>query len=150
MTTLASIVTEFFKQDEWPFVTMEEGTAYKVDFRGDNGQWVCYAQIWEEQRRVAFYSICPLKVPSTKLLTVAEFVTRANYGLIVGNFELDFNDGEVRYKTSIDIEGSELTPVTFQQIVYANVLTMDHYLPSLMSVIYSEVAPSEAIAQSEQ
>jgi hypothetical protein len=26
----------------------------------------------------------------------AEFITRANYGLIIGNFELDFEDGEIR------------------------------------------------------
>lgn len=150
MSPLANVVTEFFTQDEWPFVTMEEGTAYKVNFQGDNGQWVCYVQTWEDQQQVAFYSICPLKVPETKLLPVAEFLTRANYGLIIGNFELDFSDGEARYKTSIDIEGGTLTPEIVKQMVYANVIMMDRYLPGLMSVIYGETSPSEAVAQSEQ
>ena len=29
---------------------------------------------------------------------MAEFLTRANFGLKIGKFELDYNDGEVRYQ----------------------------------------------------
>jgi len=35
---------------------------------------------------------------------VNEFLTRANYGLNIGNFEMDFQDGEIRFKTAIDVE----------------------------------------------
>ena len=39
---------------------------------------------------------------------IAEFLTRTNYSMIIGNFELDFADGEIRYKTSIDVQGDFL------------------------------------------
>jgi len=38
-----------------------------------------------------------------------KFLTRANYGMMIGNFEMDFTDGEIRYKTSIDVEGDKLS-----------------------------------------
>jgi hypothetical protein len=34
-------------------------------------------------------------------------------------------------------------------LVYANVTMMDEYLPGIMSVIYGEVEPKDAIAQIE-
>jgi hypothetical protein len=43
-----------------------------------------------------------------KQQTIAKFITRANYGMSLGNFELDFNDGEIRYKTSIDVTDDRL------------------------------------------
>ena len=80
---------------------------------------------------------------------MAEFMTRANYGMIVGNFELNYEDGEVRYKTSIDIGDSDLSLMLVKQIVYPNVATMDLYLPGLMAVIYSDASPADAIAKIE-
>jgi len=96
------------------------------------------------------YSICPIRAPEDKRPAVAEFLTRANYGLLIGNFEMDFEDGEIRYKTSIDVEGDRLSPALLRQLTYANVVTMDRYLPGIMSVIYGNVTPVEAIAQIER
>ena len=80
---------------------------------------------------------------------MAEFLTRANYGLIIGNFEMDLTDGEVRYKTGIDVEGDRLSAALVKNLVYANVLTMDQYLPGIMRLIYADVSPAEAIVQVE-
>jgi hypothetical protein len=49
---------------------------------------------------------------------VAEFLTRANSGMVIGNFELDFADGEIRYKTSIDVEGDKLSYAIIKRLVY--------------------------------
>ena len=77
------------------------------------------------------------------------FLTRANYGLLIGNFEMDYNDGEVRYKTSIDVEGDRLSKALVKRLVYDNLAVMDRYLPGVLSVIYGGASPTEAIAQVE-
>jgi hypothetical protein len=41
---------------------------------------------------------------------MAEYLTRANYGLILGNFAMDMADGEVHYKVSVDFEDGLLSP----------------------------------------
>ena len=51
----------------------------------------------------------PIRVAEEQRQIVAELLARINYGLNIGNFELDMTDGEIRYKTSIDVEGGELT-----------------------------------------
>ena len=80
---------------------------------------------------------------------VAEFITRANFGMIIGNFEFDYSDGEIRYKTSVDLEGVEVQSNLLRNLVYANVLTMDKYFTGLMRVMYGGITPDEAIREIE-
>ncbi len=144
--TLFDVVAQFFEDDDWTFVTLPDTHALRLSFRGDRGQWNCYAQAREEQQQIVFYSICPIAIPEHQRMTVAEFITRANYGMIIGNFELDFEDGEVRYKTSLDVEGGTLTSEMIRQLVYANVLTIDRYLPGLATIAEQNLNAKEAIA----
>jgi hypothetical protein len=142
-------MVNFFKEDDWPFVQIEGKPILQMLFQGENGKWTCYARARVEQEQFIFYSVCPVNAPENKRLAVAEFLTRANSGMIIGNFELDFADGEIRYKTSIDVEGNSLSSALIKRLVYANVTMMDEYLPGIMSVIYADVSPVQAIAQIE-
>lgn len=139
----------FFKNDDWPFVQLSGQPALQIIFQGKNGKWNCYARAREEQQQFVFYSICPVNAPEDKRQAVAEFITRANCGMMIGNFELDFNDGEISYKTSIDVEGDRISSALIQRLVYANVMMMDEYLPGMLSVIYGNVSPVNAITQIE-
>jgi len=142
-------IINFFTEDDWAYTKIQGEPTLRLAFQGQNGKWTCYAKAREQQQQFVFYSICPVKVPETKNLAIAEFIARANFGMIIGNFELDFTDGEIRYKTSIDVEGANLTFTQIKRLVYANVMMMDQYLPGIMSVIDSDVEPKDAIAQIE-
>ncbi|MBC7261328.1 MAG: YbjN domain-containing protein [Chloroflexi bacterium] len=143
-------MVQFFEEDGWRFQQLEGKPIIRMLFSGENGTWMCYAQAREEHQRFLFYSVMESKVPLEKRLAVAEYLTRANYGLILGNFELDLSDGEVRYKTSIDVEGGQLTSQMIRNMVYANLMMMDKYLPGIMKVVYGDIAPADAIAQIEK
>ena len=140
---------QFFEEDNWNFKPLEDQPVLRMGFQGDNGNWACFARARDESQRFIFYSSLELRVPAAKRPDVAEFLTRANYGMLIGNFEMDYADGEVRYRTSVDVEGSELVQTMIKNIVYVNVLMMDKYLPGLMSVIYAGVSPQEAIEKVE-
>jgi hypothetical protein len=150
MRAILDIVTTFFKEDDWSFQQLEGQPILQIGFQGDNGQWTCFAMAREEQAQFVFYSVCATRAPEARRPTLAEFLTRANYGLIIGNFELDWGDGEVRYKTSLDVEGDRLTPALVKQMAYANVVTMDRYLPGIMRVMYGDVSPAEAMVEIDE
>lgn len=149
MAQMIDQMVAFFKEDEWPYTELEGGAVLGIVFQGQHGQWSCYAQAREEQQQFLFYSVCPVSAPANKREAMMEFITRANYGLVLGNFEMDLNDGEIRYKTSIDVEGADLTMGLLKPVVYANVMMMDQYLPGIMAIIYSDAPPDQAIAQVE-
>ena len=93
--------------------------------KGDNGQWSCYAQALDERKQFVFYSILPVNVPQSQIPQVLDFINRINLELMVGNFQLDPQDGQVVCKTSIDVEDDRLSTALVRQIVYNNVLTMN-------------------------
>lgn len=144
------VMVKFFDEDNWKYRQLEGKTILQMGFQGENGSWVCFAQAKDDVDRMLFYSRLETNVPANKRAAVAEFLTRANYGLAIGNFELDFNDGEVRYKTSIDVEGGQLTTGMVKTLVYVNVIMMNKYMPGIMSVAYGDADPADAVAKIEQ
>jgi hypothetical protein len=144
-------VQKFFREDDWKFEQIEGKTILKMGFKGESGTWRCFAQVRDEQRQFVFYSILDTNCPEDKRPKMAEFLTRANYGLINGNFEMDYSDGEVRFKTSMDVKENEdkFSAGMIKRLVYINVLMTDKYLPGVMAVMYGVLSPTEAIAKVE-
>jgi hypothetical protein len=149
-TSLFKTLINFFLEDDWTFTKIEGETSLKTGFRGENGQWNCYAMVKEDRQQLVFYSVYPVNIPEDKRLTIAEFITRANYGMIMGNFEMDFEDGEVRYKTSIDVEGDSLSFALIKRLIYSNVLTFDDYIPGIEAIINDNLSAKEAIIKVEE
>jgi hypothetical protein len=141
---------QFLTEDEWYPQQLEDKTIYRVGFSGKNGQLTCFAQIRVDLEQLLFYAVAPVKVPEDLRVAAAEFITRANYGLRIGNMEMDFSDGEIRYKSSLDFEGETLTPQLIKLAIYPAVQTLDRYLPGLMAVIYGGKTPAEAVTEVEE
>ena len=43
------------------------------------------------------------------------------------------------------MEDTELTPELIKPVIYANVLTMDEYLPGLLDVLQGNATPEDAL-----
>lgn len=144
--SMLDVMTNFFTKNGQSVYQWEGETVFSFPYQGKNGQWRCYADAKQAESVCCLYSICPLKAPLDKRFAIAEFITRVNYILIVGNFEMDFTDGEIRCRTSIDVEGSVLTTPLFRQMTIANFSVMDRYLPGIMGIIHDALSPEEALA----
>ncbi len=145
MSGILAMARQFFDDDEWVYHELPERHALALGFQGKAGAWECFAEAREEQDQFLFYSRLSTNAPEESRPPLAEFLTRANYGLPIGNFEMDFSDGEIRYKTSLDVEGDRLTPQLVKMLVYANVATMDRYYAGIMQVMYGGAEPEAAI-----
>jgi hypothetical protein len=143
------ILGQFLQEDDWYPQPLTDLEAYRMGFNGRNGELRCFAQVRPELSQFLFYAVMAVKAPPEKRPAVAEFITRANFGLRIGNFELDYSDGEVRYKASLDFEGEALSHQFIRNTIYPAVQTMDLYLPGLLKVIYGGLSPEAAIAEVE-
>ena len=139
----------FFADSDWPFEQAADRPLLKLEFDGENATFTCYARAIVEKDAFVFYAIFPEAVPVERRQAVAELLTRLNYALTIGNFELDFEDGEVRYRASVDVEETELTPELIKPLAAAAVLNMDYYLPGIRAVANAESTPLEAFAALE-
>ena len=142
---LYDAMRQFFEEEDWKYTEMEGQSALKLGCTGENGEWTCYAQTKVDPGRFIFYSVVSVKAMEPKRAAASEFITRANYGMVLGNFEMDFSDGEIRYKTSAYLEGIAPSKDFFHTLVYTNLLVTDKYLPGIMSVIYAGMSAEQAI-----
>jgi hypothetical protein len=148
MSGLFESIVQYLQADQWPVLVVPNEPIAVTGFHGKNGQWQCQLHLREEQRQIVFYSICPVTVPYDRRVAMAEFITRANYGLVMGNLELDMDDGEVRYKTSREMSSDTLAEC-LSPLLYANVLSFDRYLLGIKLVTEGHVLPVEACAAVE-
>ncbi|MCP2727809.1 YbjN domain-containing protein [Limnofasciculus baicalensis] len=142
-------IVNFFTQDNWSFTQIKKQSTLRLAFKGKNGKCDCYAQVREKEKQFIFYSVCPTQVPKTKRRVVGEFLLRINHEKVIGGFDLDFNNGEIRYKTSISFNNKSLTSDTIKDLVYTNLMMMERYLPGIRLVISGFISPEEALAETE-
>ncbi len=145
MGAILSTVEQWLKSDDWNYDKHPEDPLIRCGVQGNGVTFRLYFQAREEQDQLLLYVVGPNLVPEDKRTAVMEFLTRVNYGLVIGNFELDLSDGEVRYKVSVDVEGSKLVPIMVKNLIGAGVTMMDRYYPGLMAVAYGGKSPLEAI-----
>lgn len=135
----------FFEQNDLRYQIHPIEPLVFMQMTGENGTWSFLAMCDDLKDRFSTISSAPIRVPVPKRAAAAEYLTRANWGLAIGNFELDYSDGEIRYKVSMDTDGIQLNEQLIGQAVAVNCRMMDRYLPGLMAVVFSNESPEEAI-----
>lgn len=155
---LLGALDAFLVADGWPVADQDHGErAVAMPVEGESGRWICVAQVPPERDLVLFTSILPIFVPPDGRARVAEYLTRANFGMLLGAFELDMDEGELRYRTSVDLTGVDATDLEsssllrpmIRQMIYANVVNVDRYFPGVMNVLYAGLTPAEAVSRVE-
>jgi hypothetical protein len=149
LSPMMTVVFQYFAEEDWPAEKLEGDDLVRAAFEGENGQWACFVQVDESESYCLFYSVAPLEVPVAKRPAMAEFIARANYNIPIGGFELDFDDGEVRFKTSIDVTDDRLSVSLFRSLAINNLAMMDQFLPSLKAVIESDRSATDILMQLE-
>ena len=120
----------------------EVGSLYTFAARGEHGVYpvLVYAR--------APFLICIASfrqtVPDARRPEAAEYLHRINYGLLLGNFEMDYDEGEVRFRTSLMAEGS-LTHEVLDRYIQMPAAMLDRYAPGLAAIVADGEIAGEAL-----
>ena len=137
----------FLEEDGWYPRQSETDTIFHVNYRGKSRRFRCEARLRVEAEKFIFYADAPGTVPEKKRMLVAEYIMLVNYGLRIGNMEMSMSKGYVRYKSSLDFKGAELTRTWIKNAIWAAVTTMDIYLPGLLVIVKDNKSAAEALAE---
>ena len=148
MTTIAETIHAFIEETEWHYEGPEDDHIVAL-VPGEHGQWKLHVSWHGDERTFICRSVVAFDVPADRIAVAAEYITRANYGLTVGNFEMDCDDGTVLLRTSIPLGEDELSRAMVKRLIYGNCSLLDRYLPGLMAVAFGDVPPREAIRRIE-
>ncbi|QQE80454.1 YbjN domain-containing protein [Alicyclobacillus sp. SO9] len=148
LQALHDAVDAFFKEEEWNYEYVNE-RLLRFGMKGENLDVDAHMVLDEEDRELVMYSEFPVKVPPEKRGVIAELLTRINYVLRHGNFEMSFDEGDLYFRTGLDAADAEVTPTLVRNVVFRNFWMMDRYVPTIMSVLYGGISPKVVLEPSE-
>lgn len=138
-------VKSFLKENEWEFSKNEKSNIFMFGIGGENGNFQCTIDIKDDNKRVIIYSFCGSNCPKNKQKDMLKLINHINYNLFLGNFEMDQEDGEIRFRTSSYFDKIKPSAKFVQDLVFPNLYAMDKHLPIIMNLIHGGVDINEAI-----
>jgi hypothetical protein len=100
-----------------------------------------------ENEQFVFYLIFGVSAAPDVRDEAARFITRANYGLTIGGFELDYDDGQLQFRSSVDFEGVGLSEKLIANVILPATSAVDRFAEGLMDVLAGRKDAEEAIAE---
>lgn len=74
-------------------------------------------RVQEHNNLLAVYGILPFLIPESHQTAAMLLITQINYDMLIGNLEMDINDGEIRYKNAIDVEAVGMDENTIEHLL---------------------------------
>lgn len=123
------------------------GGAFRVAFDGpaDHG----FAQIHAGIERFAFVFAFPQTVDVGLRPAVAEFIVRANWGIIDGSFEMDFDSGALAYRVGLDFSFNGLTAPLVRNMILSGMNNIEDYAAELLEVVAGTMEPRAAASMAQ-
>lgn len=97
----------------------------------------------------ATFTRFPIRIPKEKRTEAEEFIARANYGMILGCFELDPVGGVLQFKDTCLCGDAELDMSVLERHIDVGFRMCDRYGPALLEMLYGGVSPADAVRKAE-
>ena len=136
---IVSKVREFLDNDDWNYSFDEERGLFRFNLNVDSKLRKLNYIIDVKDDEYLVYGILPVggdKDDDEMMTNLAKFVCCANYGLKNGSFELDFNDGEVRFKTYVDCDEQLPGNRVIRNSIYCVAAMVEHYAAGFIEVVF--------------
>lgn len=156
MQQAISALKTMFEEKGWKYQNNEDDSLFSVNFGTSNSAISsvrimirAYHSPKDEDlcSRIISYGFVNIRANENCMSQVCEYLTRANYGLSYGNFELDFQDGEIRYKMGYNVLDALPGTDAMEDLVGVPVTMFSRYGNGLLAVITGMLTPEAAIEQ---
>jgi hypothetical protein len=153
---LQSAAARVYGGNGWSAAELDDGSGFTLDIAGSDGQWSALAITNDDTATFAFYSLAPVDAPPGDIDRMAEYLHRANHGLLSATFEMDYDTGEVRLRTGIELAtlplglfADDALDAIVLDLSAANVGIFDRYLSGLVAVAVGTVSAADIIRDIE-
>ena len=149
-------VREWLDANDWKYLEKADNGGDVMFVGGIGGLPPPYTDIQFhlhiEEDCVQCFEMLPLKIEEGKRTAIAEFITKVNYILKYGSFEMDYSDGEVRYHIAVvassvvDSDGTVNSEV-MENLLGVSAFSLGKYSKGILSVVMLGMSVDDAIKQ---
>ena len=133
------IIEKYLQRIGVEYNLRNQNKAIDFEVEAPEGKWSCLMLLYGKTG-IGFYSVLPTIVPASQRAEMAMYLMWLNNERVFGNFELDLETGEIRFKTYIDCESSPLNERILDRTMLINVATMQKYMPKIIGQIRQATA----------
>lgn len=131
------------------YLTNADNQSVCADFRGAAGTYRIVAAVEAGRALFQVFGYTFVRIPEGARPMIAETIARANFGLQIGKFEMDFDEGELRFQASQVLTEDGLDDDVIGRLMGTTMAMLDIYLPAVLSVIYGNELPKDAVRHVE-
>ncbi len=148
--SIAKKIEAYLKEQDWSFTFDSLGGMFSVEaeltcalgaalviYQVTEDGFLCYTTIMDD-------------APAEMRPVVGEYLHRANYGLPNGNFEFDYDDGSIHFKTWFDCPDGLPTEKQLADSISIGLSVLDHYGNGLYELLHSASAARRLIVQADE
>ncbi len=151
---IVKVIKDFLTDDGWNYSFDEESGEFKFGLRLKSKIKKIDYLIHVSDRDYVVYAFSPVEADEDDrdmMRKMAEFVCRANDGLIMGNFELIMDEGKIIYKIYVDCDGG-VTPSreVVRNSIYCCANMFERYAPGILDIIFSGTEAKDAVEKCEK
>lgn len=150
-TPIVDYLKQYFDNKEWHYTyyrpkSSDSQQSHHLSLRMRNKQIDCgyLFRVQENNSLLAVYGILPFLIPESHQSAAMLLITQINYDMLIGNLEMDINDGEIRYKNAIDIEAVGIDDHIMEHLLQS-VIAMTTVTYEIFSDLINTAEPADDI-----
>jgi len=138
------VVESVFRSLHWRSIRSDEESVVEVAF-ADSLVSLAAAFVFEDEHRFVFLLHLATPAPKDRSAEVLEFIARANHGLVVGNWEMNVDSGEIRFRVGVDYGDQPFSGDLLVSAIRSAMKTTDIYQEAFQRVLEGRQGAYEAI-----
>ena len=148
---IVDYLKQYFDDKEWHYnhyqpKIRDSQKSHYLSLRMRNKRLDCgyLFRVQERNKLLAVYGILPFLIPESHQSAAMLLMTQINYDMVIGNLEMDVNDGEIRYKNAIDIEAVGLDDDILEHLLQS-IIAMTTVAHEIFSNLVNNQNPAEEL-----
>ena len=149
---IVDYLKQYFDDKEWHYnhyqpKIRDSQKSHYLSLRMRNKRLDCgyLFRVQERNKLLAVYGILPFLIPESHQSAAMLLMTQINYDMVIGNLEMDVNDGEIRYKNAIDIEAVGLDDDILEHLLQS-IIAMTTVAHEIFSDLVNNQYPAEELS----
>lgn len=142
-------IEQYLKDDEWNYTFDEEREIIRCGINLRNRLKECRIIVDIDETKYLSLALINLNCDEEHRVELAKLLTLINYGLMIGNFEMDFNDGEVRYKVATNCKECIPSKSVVEDSMMIPAVMFEQYGDAILDVMFGYKTADEAYASTQ-
>jgi len=151
MNNLTSLVQDLLSEHGYRFIQSKQTEGILLSrIRLETGPFELVIETDSDPQEINIFLYLPTNVPEAKRLLVMEYLTRVNWNLQMGHFEMDLGDGRVRFVVSQLVHDGHLPDEPTLTLMRNALDRVETFFPGILRILHGHFHAVAALTEIEQ